>query len=157
MGVGDGNELSVRCIEINEVRIIGKTFEAARVVILQTYGIDVYGVDTILQRPFHEGIAGTVSFLGLGLVQILAENPELIVERQLSPPHDVLQLQGASGNACPRNIGMLPIGDQYHVGIDNSDTHVDGPCCLFMAATVRAVKSAISSPKKFSGQFSMSP
>gem|GEM_PF-7033174 len=34
MGVGDGNELSVRCIEINEVRIVGKAFEAARVVIL---------------------------------------------------------------------------------------------------------------------------
>gem|GEM_PF-5745334 len=114
-------------------------------------------IDAILQRPFHEGIARPVPFLGLGLVLVLTKNPKLIVERQFAPLHDFLQLPGASGDACPRHTGVLPIGDQYHVGIDNSDTHVGCPFWRLMAATVRAVRSAISSPKKFSGQFSMSP
>lgn len=90
MGFGNGNEFPIGTIEMNEIRIVWKALKAPRLVILQTYGIDAHGIDTILQSPFHEGIAGSISLLGLGLVQIFVEDPELIIQRQLPASHDVL-------------------------------------------------------------------
>jgi len=69
---------------------------------------------------------------------------------------DGLQTLYALRDTFGRHIGVFLVGHQQDIGIDYC-LHQPSPCLRRMAAKVRAATSAISSPKKFSGQFSISP
>ena len=159
MGARDCDELAVVRIEIGQTRIVGETLETTRLVLAQRHQIDPLPIRPVVQRPFYEGVSWPRSLLRLRLVLIFVENPKIVVNREFSLFHDALQPQSTVGNALPGEFGMLTICGEHDVCVDDLDFHgaVLFGALGFAAATILAVASAISSPKKFSGQFSMSP
>ena len=160
MGRRHSDKFTIRFVKIGQFHIVGKAGKSSVVIISQGYLITSVAIRIVAQDPFDKGITRPITALGLGFVLILLQDAEAIINRYPFMPHDGLQPQGALLHTSGRDILMLAIGHQHHIGIDNccQGHHWPFPFSRSsMAATVLAVNSAISSPKKFSGQFSISP
>src|SRR5690606_1344187 len=94
---------------------------------------------------------------GLRLPLILQQNLKCVIQGDPARSRDLPQYPGTGSHTARAHSLVLPVCHQDHVGVDDEGHSADRALWRLAAATVLAVRSSISFPKKFSGQFPMSP
>ena len=116
-----------------------------------------FDIGLVLPDPFEESVSDSWLAGRRQVLHVLAQNSELIVKNDFSLQLNLLQRIDTCQNTSKSCLGRTPTGHNGDIGIDNKRVQDWPPACRFTAARVIAAMSAISSPKKSLGQFSMSP
>src|SRR5690554_5286469 len=143
--------------------MVGEFFEPVIGALGNRHLGDVLWISLLPQQMFEKDIAWPrLATVRVQLVMILAQDVPLIIDHRDASPAKAVDRLDAGDHALLRDIVMIVIRHQQHIGIDHGSLHAPASCAFFFslrffaAASARWVMSSMSSPKKSSGQFSMS-
>ena len=119
-----------------------------------------HSVLPVLVRPnvFEEFVADPLRISKSQMLLVLVEQQPLVVNKDDLSAVSLLQCFDTRQSALKFRVYLLPTVCYYgDVGVYDISCHLEAPIRRLSEALLMAVISPISSPKKLSGQFSISP
>ena len=120
VAAGGGHELAIRRIEEPQRALPRKGAEAPDRIALQVHPLHPVRVIEVVLGPLHEGITHALPGLRIAFVAVLAQDLVCVVEHDPTMRHDLSQPGLAGCHAGLRDAGMLSVGHQDHIGVDDA-------------------------------------